>query len=228
MKPPREKAKDRLVAAADALRVFPTVVWRAELAPVARRRIATAVRPKLDELRDADTGAAPDRWQSIHSLHELAEFQELNASIREASAGALDNWRIKERDVEITGCWANVNAPGSSHGIHSHPNNYLSGVYYVSVPDGGDTINFHDPRVQTGILRLPVTALTADNADQVVVQVKEGTLLLFPAWLQHSVDANRGTEARISVSFNLTFADYAARFSGPLWSSGAEKPDTPP
>ena len=41
-----------------------------------------------------------------------------------------------------------MNAPGAAHGLHSHPNNFLSGVYYVRVPSGGDTINFHDPRSQ--------------------------------------------------------------------------------
>ena len=101
--------------------------------------------------------------------------------------------------------------------MHSHPNNLLSGVHYVATPDGADTVNFHDPRPQTAIMRPPVTELTADNTDQVVVQVSAGTLLVFPAWLQHSVDANRGGEARISVSFNVMLASYAERMSKPLW-----------
>ena len=84
----------------------------------------------------------------------------------------LDYLRIGEVAFEITGCWANVNAPGAAHGLHSHPNNFLSGVYYVRVPSGGDTINFHDLRSQTGILRPPVVELTANNTNQVVVRVR--------------------------------------------------------
>jgi uncharacterized protein (TIGR02466 family) len=68
--------------------------------------------------------------------------------------------------------------------------NFLSGVYYVQVQDGADTINFHDPRAQTAVIRPPVIALTAYNTDQVVVAVRTGTLILFPAWLPHSVDAD--------------------------------------
>ena len=33
----------------------------------------------------------------------------------------------------ITGCWANINPPAAYHPTHNHPNNYLSGVYYVAV-----------------------------------------------------------------------------------------------
>jgi hypothetical protein len=42
--------------------------------------------------------------------------------------------------------------------------------------------------------------LTAENTDQVVVTVKNGTLLVFPAYLQHSVDTNTSEEERISIS----------------------------
>lgn len=101
--------------------------------------------------------------------------------------------------------------------MHAHPNNFLSGVYYVQVQDGANTINFHDPRAQAGIIRPPVTELTAYNTDQVVVTVEVGTLLLFPAWLPDSVDANRNERARISISFNAMFRAFANTISPPLW-----------
>src|SRR3972149_6862915 len=87
----------------------------------------------------------------------------------------------------------------------------------LPAPAGADSINFHDPRTQTGIIRPPVTELTAENTDQVVVRVKNGTLLLFPAYLQHSVDANAGEEPRISISFNVMFSGFAENLSKPLW-----------
>jgi len=80
---------------------------------------------------------------------------------------------------------------------------------------GADTVNLHDPRSQTGVFRPPVTELTGGNTEQVVVKVKHGTLLVFPAYLHHSVDANAGGESRVSVSFNLMFS--SAALSKPLW-----------
>lgn len=125
--------------------------------------------------------------------------------------------KIGLQAFEITGCWANVHGRGASHGVHNHPNNFLSGVYCVQTQEGADTINFHDPRVQTAIIRPPVTQLTADNTDQVVVRVRNGTLLLFPAWLPHSVDPNRSDRERMNISFNIMFSAYSATMSPPLW-----------
>jgi uncharacterized protein (TIGR02466 family) len=125
--------------------------------------------------------------------------------------------RIAYEVVEISGCWANILAPGAAHKAHHHPNNFLSGVYYVRTRPGADSINFHDPRSQTGIIRPPVTELTAENTDQVVVRVKDGTLLIFPSYLQHSVDANASGEERISISFNIMFSAFTEKLSRPLW-----------
>jgi uncharacterized protein (TIGR02466 family) len=90
-------------------------------------------------------------------------------------------------------------------------------VYYVQTGPGAGSINFHDPRVQTGIIRPTVTELTAANTDQVVVRVRDGALLLFPAYLDHSVDANESDRERISVSFNIMFSSFAENLSRPLW-----------
>ncbi|HIB81539.1 MAG TPA: hypothetical protein EYO55_06085, partial [Gammaproteobacteria bacterium] len=67
----------------------------------------------------------------------------------------------------------------------------------------------------------PVTELTADNTDQVVVTVNDGTLLVFPSWLSHSVDINSSNQTRISISFNVMFSEYAETLSQPLWSGNS-------
>ena len=69
-------------------------------------------------------------------------------------------------------------------------------------------------------MRAPVHELTADNTDLVAVKVKDGDLLMFPAWLQHSVDANRSDRIRISISFNAMFASYVEVMGRPLWHRG--------
>ncbi len=60
----------------------------------------------------------------------------------------------------------------------------MSGAYYVRTHEGADTVNFHDPRPQTTIIRPPVTELTAENTDQLVVKVSDGTLLMFSAFTE--------------------------------------------
>ena len=59
--------------------------------------------------------------------------------------------------------------------------------------------------------------LTAENTDQVVVRVKNGALLIFPSYLQHSVDANMSGKERMSISFNIMFSSFTEKLSRPLW-----------
>jgi ectoine hydroxylase-related dioxygenase (phytanoyl-CoA dioxygenase family) len=60
-----------------------------------------------------------------------------------------------------------------------------------------------------------VAEIFRSKSDQVVVRVRDGTLLVFPSYLYHSVDANASGETRVSVSFNLMFS--TAALSKPLW-----------
>ena len=212
------KESDLLFEASDVMPMFPTLVWKVQL----RRELHTAINTKIlatiEGMRreDAELGSGQG-WQSDQNLHEREEFQDLVSCVDKVASSALRFWRIGDNAIELTSCWANVLGKGAAHRLHNHPNNYLSGVYYVRTVPGADTINFHDPRNQTGIIRPPVVELTAENTDQVVVSVKNGTLLLFPAYLQHSVDANRGEQERVSVSFNLMFSSFTENLSKPLW-----------
>jgi hypothetical protein len=45
-------------------------------------------------------------------------------------------------------------------------------------------------------------------------------LLLFPAWLQHGVDANRSDRLRVSLGFNVMFRAYAESMGRPSWVPG--------
>ena len=98
-----------------------------------------------------------------------------------------------------------------------HPNNDLSGVYYLKVPEGSGTITFHDPRVQLSqIVPRPRTLNPFNTIDQ-SLPVQEGGLVMFPAWLSHSVIPNPADHVRISVSFNLMFRDFTEAMGAPLW-----------
>jgi uncharacterized protein (TIGR02466 family) len=199
----------------EVLRLFPVFVWKARLAAAVRKPIDAAIGELLAELAPAPTPGT--LWQSGHALHRRTACAALVRVIEAAVREVLDFLKLGHREFEITGCWANVAAPGGWHRMHAHPNNFLSGVYYVQVQEGADTIAFHDPRPQAGVIRPPVTELTAYNTDQVVVNVAAGTLLVFPAWLPHSVDPNASAHSRISVSFNVMFRDLTERLAPPLW-----------
>jgi len=196
--------------------MFPTLVWTLQLKAEFHRPMDECILAALEK-QGLPPLAVGKGWQSGQNLHRLDEFRDLAACVERGTRSVLRFLRIGYDAFEITGCWASVLVKGASHRAHTHPNNFLSGAYYLRAPTGADTINFHDPRSQSGIIRPPVTELTAENTDQVVVRVKNGTLLLFPAYLQHSVDANASDEPRISISFNVMFSGFTENLSKPMW-----------
>ena len=209
---------DNWIKDSDVLSIFPTFVWTIQSTPEFYETVNTNILKALNRMiPDLDDIPHGESWQSNQQLHKLEEFNDLTPHILSTAKTVLQFLKVSYDAVEITGCWANINSTGASHAIHSHPNNFLSGVYYIQTQAGADTVNFHDPRPQTGIIRPPITELTAHNTDQVVVNVSKGTLLMFPAYLSHSVSRNESGQSRISISFNLMFSLFTENLSEPLW-----------
>ena len=206
------------IESSDVIPMFPTLVWKLQVQPDVREVLDARIFAALKDMR---RGLPPLKagqgWQSSQMLHEREDFRELVVCIDRGVKSILRFLRIGHDAFQITGCWATVLAKGAAHRMHSHPNNFLSGVYYVRTDAGADSINFHDPRRQTGIIRPPVVELTSENTDQVVVKVRNGMLLMFPSYLEHSVDVNTSEDDRISVSFNAMFSSFTERLTQPLW-----------
>jgi uncharacterized protein (TIGR02466 family) len=212
------KQTERWIEASDVIPMFPTLVWKILLEAELRSAIDAKILAALEGIRRGLPRLEPGQgWQSEHALHQREELRQLAACVGNTAKSILRFLRVGYEACEITGCWATVLARGAAHKAHSHPNNFLSGVYYVRTRPGSDAINFHDPRNQAQVIRPSVVELTAENTDQVVVRVTNGTLLMFPSYLEHSVDANVNEEERISVSFNVMFSSFTENLSRPLW-----------
>jgi uncharacterized protein (TIGR02466 family) len=210
--------KPILVQSTEMLPLFPTLVWKVQLEPQSYEPMNARIRAKLEELASSTPGLrADEKWQTDQELHRLEEFHELNGAIFGAATRILDYLRVVYESLELTGCWANISPTGDGHKPHTHPNNYLSGVYYVQTQDGADRLSFDDPRPQTNIISPVTTEPTNDNAGQIHVSVKEGMLVLFPSWLQHQVPPNQSPRVRISIAFNIMFARFAETISEPKW-----------
>jgi uncharacterized protein (TIGR02466 family) len=213
-----------MFASVATVELFPTHVWIHQLPPAEHKALNAALLAAIDEL----VGPRPPKqgfrtYQTDQVLHRYKAFAPLVAVIGQAVEGVLEALAVKERSFEITGCWANFGEPGSAHMPHHHANNYLSGVYYLAVPEGGDRITFHDPRPQREIIEPAYEAVNPFNQMVQDVKVAEGALILFPGWITHSVKPNKSQGLRISVAFNVMFADYAKTVSPPRWPGSALK-----
>lgn len=207
--------------------LFPTLVWKVQLSPDTFEPLNESIKSKLREIASATPGLAPNgKLQTDQTLHHLAEFRALKNIIEMTAASVLDFLRIVYESIELTGCWANISPPGDGHKPHTHPNNYLSGVYYVQTQNGADTISFDDPRPQTNVIAPLTSATTDENAGQIHITTRNGMLLLFPSWLQHQVPPNRSASARISVAFNIMFSKFGETMARPKWEGNIKSSDT--
>lgn len=113
--------------------------------------------------------------------------------------------------------WANVNGPGAGNAPHVHGGNYWSAVYYVKVGEGdGGRLRLHDPRLPALRMHSPILRFT-DAGPEITYQFrpKAGQMLLFPAWLSHSVEAWDGSDHRISIAMNIRRGGKAKMGSDP-------------
>lgn len=198
----------------EELALFPSFVWQTRLTPSVAQVMNDRMLSRLDALRaDLPPLATGRTFQTEQNLLDDPAFVGLVGLIGNSVTGVLDFLKVKQRQTTITGLWANVGAPHAGHTPHTHPNNFLSGVYYVRAPEGANQITFDDPRPQTYVLSPMVSRVSVDNGSFVNVTIGEGFLLIFPAWLQHRVPPNLSGQERVSVSFNVMFAEFAETLS---------------
>ena len=113
------------------------------------------------------------------------------------------NWDKEKQIAKINNMWAIVNTGGSANLRHQHGNSTISGAYYVRAPMNSGDIVFYDPRPAPVYSHPNTTNPNFLNAQVNGVSPKEGALVLFPSFLDHSVNENISNSERIVISFNI-------------------------
>ena len=114
------------------------------------------------------------------------------------------NWEKEKQKVNINNMWAIINTGGSTNLRHQHGNSTISGAYYVRAPEKSGDIVFYDPRPAPAYSYPQAINPNLLNAQVNGISPKEGALVLFPSYLDHSVNENLSNDERIVISFNIT------------------------
>ena len=104
-------------------------------------------------------------------------------------------------DVEIS-VWGVVMDEDGHQVPHIHPSAWLSGVYYVEVPD---SVCDDDP-ARSGWIefgRPPLDFHAKQPPRTTLIRPREGLMLLFPSYLYHQTMPFRAPVERVSVAFDL-------------------------
>ena len=112
-------------------------------------------------------------------------------------------WQYGETKIRCTSMWAIINKKGNFNIEHIHPNNYLSAAYYVKAPDNCGAFKASNPNIINRNFYPRSKKANELNSNSASIKVNEGDLLIFPAYLPHSVEENKSEEHRVIVSFNI-------------------------
>lgn len=210
------------VADMKVVEMFPTPLWVVDLDAAEGKRLNERLVAEIDKLLSPRPPVPRGgSWQTDPVLHRHPGFADVVDLANRVATGAMRFLAVKHPKASISGMWANINPRGGQSSAHTHPNNFLSAVYYVKVPKSEGVIQFSDPRPQAEVMLPPVAEGNRFNGNQMSVDVVAGRLVMFPAWLRHSVPPNKGDEERISIAINLMLDGYVETASPPLWTGSA-------
>ena len=199
--------------------VFPSYIYRGRFSPAVSRKLNQQLAKEIATLERIDEQGR--RWSranyvggyssyaSLTRLHHTSPyFGELEERLKSHVAKFVRTlkWDLMGRKLAMTTCWANSMGKGTHHTLHTHPLSVLSGVYYVTVPAGSSAFKIEDPRLPL-FMAAPPRKPTAPPREQnyMLIKPQPGEFILFESWMRHEVPPHRGTQRRLSVSFNFEF-----------------------
>ena len=168
--------------------------------------------PKEDkDIEDIIAGGMQQNYGNVSSINSYI----FNSKLKEIKQFCEQQIKIyvervilpkEELDCYITQSWLNITKPGGWHHQHCHPNSIISGVFYIAT-EADDNISFTDPTAKIKhAMSFKLKEPTGFNSFIWFSSANINELILFPSWLEHSVEPNeKATKDRISISFN-TFA----------------------
>jgi uncharacterized protein (TIGR02466 family) len=131
----------------------------------------------------------------------------LKSQIEASITSYMHNLFGETSNIRVTQSWLNFNPTGTSHHKHLHSNSVISGVVYFQTDENTGNLNLYRPENQSRRLYDEVTNWNVYNYEFVYFSPKVGNMFLFPSTLSHSVEENKSTIARISLSFNTFYSE---------------------
>ena len=190
--------------------LFPTLIHRGSL-PIASKinplliKHCYKLKKEWEEKKEPSLCRSVKKgWQSRPNIQELPELKDFVKCLQDATNFIFKRLRVPDDQhiMMIDTVWYNICPKGGYNENHVHPGAFLSGVYYLKKPKESGSINFHDPRKGSMCSREPQHVARGSLQR---VDAKEGDIVIFPGWLEHSVEPNFDEEDRISLSFNISW-----------------------
>ena len=185
--------------------IFPDPVYRTirkpEIDSTEEKEIEELIKEEL--VSNRHNSRSKDSYIFNTRLKKLKEFCEghIKTYVKEVHNPKKDN----NVNFYITQSWLNITKPGEWHHQHWHSNSIISGVYYVATVENDEILFYDSNAIKKDRMELDIAEEDRNiwNSKAWYIPVEKNVLVLFPSWLEHSVEENKKqTTDRISISFN--------------------------
>jgi uncharacterized protein (TIGR02466 family) len=152
-----------------------------------------------------------DHGMSYHSSSLIGDpgLKELQEYIGATSWNVMDHMGYDMTNYELfwTEFWVQEFADkgGGHHDGHIHYDNHISGFYFLECSENTSMPVFQDPRLAKVMTQLPLKKPEdiSFGTDKVHYKPKPGTMIFFPAYLEHQYTVDDGVEPFRFIHFNL-------------------------
>ena len=151
--------------------------------------------------RDIDIDESRDFYLTkSHELHTIEEYDFLTVPLLDQIKQIFDEvFEYKDIEPNFTLMWGTCCKRYQKIHSHTHPNSFMSGVYYPMM--NAAPIRFHHPSPSTIVPNFRTGNLC--NLRSFILNPQPSTMLLFPSALQHETATVNEDVDRYSVSFNI-------------------------
>lgn len=177
----------------------------------------------IENYRDKGDSKVPEGWLTDNLLtsFDADNFNLKLFSESQVTQRLYEKYILKFFDrptkVNVLDMWFNYYSDGEYQEVHTHvqpdmfaPRPHFSCIHYLKFdPEVHQPVVFNDP---IGILRQTNSIeLDSNNYnDEYEPQLREGSIIMFPPYLEHYVPKSEPTpdNPRISVAFNIILTEY--------------------
>ena len=182
--------------------LWPTPIYESEI-PVKEQWKTAVINLEYERTHVNNSDISKDRY-ILNSIPDLKQEIEKHCEIFVRKYLTVkDNAKFY-----LQNSWCNIHSPNEFSQIHHHGNSLISGVYYPIFPKNSGNISFHKTVFPPTNLFPQSIMIEFDehnhlNAGMYYIEIKEGTIVLFPSHLEHKVAENLSNEKRYSIAFNF-------------------------
>ncbi len=170
-------------------------------------------------MRDAtDSPKSPAAWtgdvRGFEFIHNEPTFKPLFDAFEGMTERYLEAMGLDADQLNLyfTRSWAVVSGADERVNRHAHIQSHISLIYYLQKPRTAGRIAFLHPsppnEFAPGLFEAKMNSLFKGprdeaNSNNLIVDIQEGDLLIFPSRTEHATEPHDSTEPRISISADV-------------------------